>query len=487
MSQLDVDQIVETKDIEKIYSILPLPIRKHSERVAKLALLIYQKAVEMNVYADEPEIDYSYIKYIETVCKYHDIGKVYASSFLLDRLSVLNEDEKQELEEHTFNSSKIFEALLDNEKYGDEIAIAADVAIGHHEQWDGKGYPCAWEKELTPAIARLCAIANSYDNLVLPHYINQKTYTHMGAVEYITANAGTIFDPILATVFNEVQDQIQEMYETFNPKRVRKATKGSRKKNTDGPTSPFLHTLRPIYDIDNSKAMLLELILELEDQKLGIIAPSKYFQIAEKSNRIFRLNELELDHAIGYVKILRNRFLSDCVVEVEVSYRQLQKEKGIQTAFKKIIEFLKHNPEFKNHLCLTFDSYAFSEGRVNKTNLDILKAEGFKICFKENETIHNVSRYLELYQPDYIKINERLLKNISFIDRDRLIFNHVIQMIRSFKITPIIYDIRSSLNLAAYREAHVAMLEGSYFQKDQRTITDSILHPKNLRGTRNAE
>lgn len=478
----EIQKAIDAKDIEKVFSFLPVNVRRHSERVGKVAEIIYRKCLELRVYEDQ-DLKSEYLPLINNVCRYHDIGKIYSKKHWFEKMTKLSEKEIEEIKEHAFNSSLVFEPCLEDANVSLEITLAADVAMAHHENYDGSGYPCNWESDFIPLIARICAIANFYDHLVNPTYANERTYRHFETLDEITSLSKTKFDPLLVQIFIDCNEEIEEEIQKFTYKETKKLKKAKpRKKIETKYTSPFLFNLRPIYHIDTNKANLLELVLELKDEKIGILKSSKYVRIAEKSNRIFAIDDFAIKHAIDYVKVLRNKFLSDCLIELEVSYRQLQNDAQNKETVTKLVDFIKRNPGFKNHICLTFDSYAFYDGRVNKNMIDLLKEEGVYICLKERNSIHNLTTILQLYDFDYLKINESLVKNISFNEKEKMIFIGVIDMVRKFGVQPIIENIKSNMNLAHYKEAHIELLEGPYYRKEQKTISAQLLNLDNSKG-----
>jgi putative two-component system response regulator len=74
------------------------------------------------------------------------------------------------------------------------LALGAEIALSHHERWDGKGYPRGLSGEAIPVSARIVAVADVFDALT-----TQRPYKHawsiQQAVDYIKANAGSHFDP----------------------------------------------------------------------------------------------------------------------------------------------------------------------------------------------------------------------------------------------------------------------------------------------------
>lgn len=89
------------------------------------------------------------------------------------------------------------------------VDIAAMVASGHHEKWDGSGYPSQLSGESIPLCARIMAIADVFDALVSKRCYKEPMSLD-SAFEIISESAGTHFDPVLAELFLSLRPQIEE-------------------------------------------------------------------------------------------------------------------------------------------------------------------------------------------------------------------------------------------------------------------------------------
>ena len=80
------------------------------------------------------------------------------------------------------------------------LAFAADIVVGHHEKWDGSGYPNGLAGEKIPLPARIMAIADVFDALISKRCYKEAMPVEE-AFEVIRRDAGIHFDPNLAEVF----------------------------------------------------------------------------------------------------------------------------------------------------------------------------------------------------------------------------------------------------------------------------------------------
>jgi putative two-component system response regulator len=90
--------------------------------------------------------------------------------------------------------------------------MAKEIALSHHERWDGSGYPFQLEGEMIPLAARIVTIADVYDALRMARSY-KPALAHAVTVEKLRAGRGAEFDPALLDVFLSVSDDFGEIYE----------------------------------------------------------------------------------------------------------------------------------------------------------------------------------------------------------------------------------------------------------------------------------
>ena len=137
----------------------------------------------------------SKIETLSKVAPLHDIGKMGVPDAVLRKAGALSDDERKSIEAHTLIGESILSAAEFGEMAdGDLITIAIKVAGGHHERWDGSGYPRGLVGEEIPAEARIMAVADVYDALVSTRPYKRQ-WTHQEAVAEIVAKKNIHFDP----------------------------------------------------------------------------------------------------------------------------------------------------------------------------------------------------------------------------------------------------------------------------------------------------
>jgi Response regulator containing a CheY-like receiver domain and an HD-GYP domain len=114
---------------------------------------------------------------------------------------------------HTTRGKEII-AELGDVKSSLYLKHCEDICYGHHERWDGKGYPRQIAGTDIPLAARLAAIADVYDALVCVR-VYKAAFPYSEAVKIITDGKGTQFDPVLADAMPHIKERFQEIAEKY--------------------------------------------------------------------------------------------------------------------------------------------------------------------------------------------------------------------------------------------------------------------------------
>ncbi len=151
-----------------------------------------------------------FIKQIEISAMLHDIGKVGISDAILLKPGKLTADERQEMQQHPLISSQCLRRIEEKLGAANFLEMAHEIALYHHERWDGLGYPFGRRGEAIPLSARIVAIADVYDALVSER-IYKPAFPHEQCVAMIREGAGTQFDPELVKVFLSIERRFADI------------------------------------------------------------------------------------------------------------------------------------------------------------------------------------------------------------------------------------------------------------------------------------
>lgn len=155
----------------------------HSMNVSKYAVILAE-ALGMN----ENEIEI-----IRDAGMLHDIGKISIPEDILKKTSRLTDEEYAIMKTHVENSTKMIRYLPD-------MDYVIPAVVGHHERYDGKGYPRGLAGEEIPLMARILTIADCFDAMTARRPYKQPNSISYAVAE-LQANSGTQFDPALVSEF----------------------------------------------------------------------------------------------------------------------------------------------------------------------------------------------------------------------------------------------------------------------------------------------
>lgn len=160
-----------------------------------------------------------YIDYYATAAPLHDIGKVGILDEILRKPGKLTPEERQIMSEHPKMGHDVLLEATRELGNNPMVSIAADIALGHHERYDGMGYPNKLKGDEIPVGARLMAVADVYDALVSRRPYKEP-FPHEVAVEEILKGRGTQFDPDVVDAFSKIADELPEIYEKFKDSTI---------------------------------------------------------------------------------------------------------------------------------------------------------------------------------------------------------------------------------------------------------------------------
>lgn len=128
----------------------------------------------------------------------HDIGKIVLDQSILAKDSFTDE-ELEKIQQHSavgFRILSLFDDTLD----------LAEYVYGHHERWDGKGYPRGLKGEEIPLISRIISVTETYDRVFERNHLPFEE-RRTGALDKIRSGMGNRFDPRIAKLFIDIIEE----------------------------------------------------------------------------------------------------------------------------------------------------------------------------------------------------------------------------------------------------------------------------------------
>ncbi len=171
----------------------------HIVRVNEYSYLLARRLGQPEAFCDE--IRYS--------AQLHDVGKMSVDSAVLKKKGHLTPAERREMNLHPKYGHQIL-------SQSNRLKMAADIALCHHEKWDGSGYPNGLKGEDIPLSARIVQLADVYDALRSPRPY-KAGYTHEQAYKIITEGDERIeprthFDPKLIELFKKCHHELDRVW-----------------------------------------------------------------------------------------------------------------------------------------------------------------------------------------------------------------------------------------------------------------------------------
>ena len=179
----------------------------HVKRTSRIVTLLTRQMLSDKY----PDFDETYAKMIIKASPLHDIGKITISDVILNKPGKLTAEEFEEIKNHTIRSRELIEKAFMGIDETRQLKISMNMAMHHHERYDGTGYPDRLKGDDIPLEARIMAIADVYDALVTKR-VYKDPFDKKQAYEIIIEGMGSQFDPGLEKYFVACIEDIEAVY-----------------------------------------------------------------------------------------------------------------------------------------------------------------------------------------------------------------------------------------------------------------------------------
>lgn len=193
----------------------------HANRVGAYAAEVYHQLSLKQGIADD---DIKHTKdLLRIAAMLHDLGKVAISDLILKKPARLDSEEFRTMQYHTIHGARLFQ-----NRESDLDVLSAEIALNHHEKWDGTGYPGkiddiyqdhlplgeGKQREEIPIAGRIVALADVYDALVSQR-VYKEPWSEQMTTDYIKDQSGKHFDPEVVVAFLAIYDVITAIREKY--------------------------------------------------------------------------------------------------------------------------------------------------------------------------------------------------------------------------------------------------------------------------------
>ena len=185
---------------------------QHILRTQRYVKTLALRLRTLGYYLDE--LDDTAIDIMFKAAPLHDIGKVGIPDNILLKPGRLTEDEWSVMKTHAIIGENTLAATKHDKEQNQLMTVAKNIAGGHHEWWNGEGYPRGLQGQKIPLEARIMALADVYDALVSER-VYKNSWTHESAIQFIIEKKEIQFDPLVIEAFLLETDAFNQIAQAF--------------------------------------------------------------------------------------------------------------------------------------------------------------------------------------------------------------------------------------------------------------------------------
>lgn len=211
-------QEISSSQMATIYALIKLSESRdddtgaHIERTASFCRLLALKLQSVPDYANE--VTDTFINIIYKASPLHDIGKVGIPDSILLKAGKLTDDEFSIMKTHVQIGYDTLAKVGQQYNGNDFLEMGMEIALYHHEKWNGSGYAKGLAGDCIPLSARIMSLSDVYDALRSKR-VYKDAFSHDKSMDIISSSKGSHFDPVLVDTFIQHQDEFNILYESF--------------------------------------------------------------------------------------------------------------------------------------------------------------------------------------------------------------------------------------------------------------------------------
>jgi putative two-component system response regulator len=186
---------------------------QHMERVRRYAKALGEHLAGQLTFRDL--IDSEYLRLLYLTTPLHDIGKMAIADSILLKPGKLTAEEYEVMKTHTIKGAHSLQAAIERHPDAAFPRMARDIALTHHERYDGTGYPAGLAGEAIPLCGRIVAVADVYDAMTSGR-VYKEAVDHETARRLIVGEAGRQFDPDVVQAFVAKEEEFIAIAKCFS-------------------------------------------------------------------------------------------------------------------------------------------------------------------------------------------------------------------------------------------------------------------------------
>ena len=182
----------------------------HVKNTSEYTLIIMNQLKKKGIYTDQ--LTDEFVNNVYHSAPLHDIGKIRVSDTILNKPGKLSDEEFNTMKLHTVYGREVIEKAKKASSDVSYLNEAENLAMCHHEKWNGKGYPNGLAGEDIPLSARIMAVADVFDALVSKRSYKDP-FPFEKAMDIIREGSGSHFDPNVAEAFISSESEVRRVLE----------------------------------------------------------------------------------------------------------------------------------------------------------------------------------------------------------------------------------------------------------------------------------
>lgn len=186
---------------------------EHVKRTSQVVSLISDY-----IYKNQSLFNYNLTKHdfdlITMAAPLHDIGKMKVPDIILSKPGKLDPEEYEVIKTHSLEGAKIIDKIMPKIEDAEYIKYAREMALNHHEKWNGEGYPNGLKEQEIPISARIMAVADVFDALCSKRSY-KKAFTIDQAYSIMEESRGIHFEPNLVDVIIALRPKLEQIYANY--------------------------------------------------------------------------------------------------------------------------------------------------------------------------------------------------------------------------------------------------------------------------------
>jgi len=186
----------------------------HLRRVSQYCRVLAEHLRSRDVF--DGQIDADFVRMVAETSPLHDIGKVAIPDSILRKPGPLTADEFAIMKTHTVHGAAALSETAAEFPNARFLQMAHEIALYHHEKFNGSGYPFGLSGDQIPLAARIVALADAYDAITSKRSYKAAIPPEQ-ARSLIVVDSGTHFDPRVVASFLAMEDEFREIHRSHPP------------------------------------------------------------------------------------------------------------------------------------------------------------------------------------------------------------------------------------------------------------------------------